>query len=163
MSPPTTAPAAGAGLALALMADIRLAATTASFTTAFVRIGVTGGDAGMSWLLPRLVGLSPASELLLTGARFDAGKTQRIGLVNAVTAPAELLDAARGVAETVASHHQLGIRLTKRVLQQNVDAPSLEAALEIENRNQVLALGTADQREALRAFRERRPPVWEGR
>jgi enoyl-CoA hydratase/carnithine racemase len=156
-------PAAGAGLALALMADIRIASSAATFTTAFVRIGLTGGDAGMSWLLPRLVGLSHASELLLTAEKFDAAKAERIGLVNRVGEPDRLLAEALGVAETIASFHPFGVRLTKQVLQQNVDAPSLEAALETENRNQVLIGQTADQREALAAFREKRPPVWSGR
>lgn len=153
-------PAAGAGLALALMADIRLAAVDATFTTAFVRIGLTGGDAGMSWLLPRLVGFSHASELLLTAERFDAAKAERIGLISRAVDPDELLAEAEAMAATIASFHRLGIRLTKQVLQQNVDAPSLEAAMETENRNQVLISRTADQVEALDAFRERRPPVW---
>jgi enoyl-CoA hydratase len=153
-------PAAGAGLALALMADIRLAAAGATFTTAFVRIGLTGGDAGMSWLLPRLVGLSHAAELLLTAERFDAAKAARIGLVSRVVEPDELLAEAGALAATIASFHRLGVRLTKQVLQQNVDAPSLAAAMETENRNQVLITRTADQREALDAFLEQRPPVW---
>jgi enoyl-CoA hydratase/carnithine racemase len=153
-------PAAGAGLALALMADIRLAAADATFTTAFVRIGLTGGDAGMSWLLPRLVGFSRASELLLTAERFDAAKAERIGLISRAVDPAELLGEAEELAATVASFHPLGVRLTKQVLQQNVDAPSLEAAMETENRNQVLISRTADQVEALDAFREKRAPVW---
>jgi enoyl-CoA hydratase/carnithine racemase len=156
-------PAAGAGLALALMTDIRLASSAATFTTAFVRIGLTGGDAGMSWLLPRLVGLSHASELLLTAEKFDAAKAERIGLINRVVEPDRLLAEALEVAETIASFHPFGVRLTKQVLQQNVDAPSLEAALETENRNQVLISRTADQSEALAAFREKRPPVWSGR
>jgi enoyl-CoA hydratase len=156
-------PVAGAGLALALMADIRIASTAATFTTAFVRIGLTGGDAGMSWLLPRLVGFSHASELLLTAEKFDAAKAERIGLVNRLAEPDALVAEALGVAETIASFHPLGVRLTKQVLQQNVDAPSLDAALETENRNQVLISRTADQREALAAFREKRPPVWSGR
>jgi enoyl-CoA hydratase/carnithine racemase len=155
-------PAAGAGLALALMADVRLAATTATFTTAFVRIGLTGGDAGMSWLLPRLVGLSHASELLLTAERFDAAKAERIGLISRAVEPDELIAEARELAATIASFNPFGVRLTKQVLQQNVDAPSLAAALETENRNQVLIGGTADQREALDAFLEKRPPVWSG-
>jgi enoyl-CoA hydratase len=156
-------PVAGAGLALALMADIRIASTAATFTTAFVRIGLTGGDAGMSWLLPRLVGLSHASELLLTAEKFDVAKAERIGLVNRIVEPDRLLAEAFGVAETIASFHPLGVQLTKQVLQQNVDAPSLAAALELENRNQVLITRTADQREALAAFREKRTPAWSGR
>jgi len=153
-------PAAGAGLALALMADLRILARDAKLTTAFVRIGLTGGDAGMSWLLPRLVGLTHASELLLTGAPIEAERAERIGLVNRVVAPDELLGAARELASSIAAHNPFGIRLTKQVLQQNADAPSLAAALETENRNQVLITQTDDMQEALVAYREKRAAEW---
>jgi enoyl-CoA hydratase len=153
-------PAAGAGLALALMADLRVASSAATLTTAIVRIWLTGGDAGMSWLLPRLVGMTHASELLLTAAPVGAERAERIGLVNRVVAPQELLGAARELASAIAAHNPFGVRLTKRVLQQNVDAPSLEAALETENRNQVLIVQTDDMQEALVAFREKRAAVW---
>lgn len=156
-------PAAGAGLALALMADLRIASRNASFATAFVRIGLSGGDVGMSWLLPRLVGLGHASEMLLTGKPLDAAKAERIGLVNSVVEPEDLLDAALEQAEAIAANSPFGIRLTKRVLQQNVDAPSLAAAMEVENRNQVLATRSEDMHEALAAFREKRPPRRSGR
>lgn len=153
-------PAAGAGLALALMADLRLVSSEAKLTTAFVRIGLTGGDAGMSWLLPRLVGMTHASELLLTGTPIDAERAERIGLVNRVVEPEELLDTARELARSIAAHNPFGIRLTKQVLQQNADAPSLAAALETENRNQVLITQTDDMQEALLAFREQREAGW---
>jgi enoyl-CoA hydratase len=153
-------PAAGAGLALALMADLRLVSSEAKLTTAFVRIGLTGGDAGMSWLLPRLVGMTHASELLLTGTPVDAERAERIGLVNRVLAPEGLLGAARELARSIAANNPFGIRLTKQVLQQNADAPSLAAALETENRNQVLITQTDDMQEALVAFREKRAAEW---
>jgi Enoyl-CoA hydratase/carnithine racemase len=86
-------PAAGAGLALALVADLRIASTAARFGTAFVRIGLSGGDVGMSWMLPRIVGLTNAAEMLLTGDLVDAARAERIGLVSAVVEPA---GAARG-------------------------------------------------------------------
>jgi enoyl-CoA hydratase/carnithine racemase len=156
-------PAAGAGLALALMADLRVASSEASFVTAFVRIGLSGGDVGMSWLLPRIVGLTHAAEMLLTGAAIDAARAERIGLVGAVVEPAELLGAALQRAETIAANSPFGLRLTKQVLYKNADAPSLEAAMELENRNQVLATRTEDMREALAAFRDKRPPRWTGR
>jgi enoyl-CoA hydratase len=114
----------------------------------------------MSWLLPRLVGMTHASELLLTAAPVGAERAERIGLVNRVVAPQELLGAARELASAIAAHNPFGVRLTKRVLQQNVDAPSLEAALETENRNQVLIVQTDDMQEALVAFREKRAAVW---
>jgi enoyl-CoA hydratase/carnithine racemase len=150
-------PAAGAGLGLALAADIRLAARSARFNAAFVRIGLSGGDVGVSWMLPRIVGLARAAEIMLTGRPYDADESARIGLVNAVHDDDELLDAALDLAQMIAGNSPLGMRLTKQVLQTNVDAPSLPAALELENRNQVLASRTEDMSEALQAFLERRP------
>ncbi|MGV1048422.1 MAG: enoyl-CoA hydratase/isomerase family protein [Solirubrobacterales bacterium] len=156
-------PAAGAGLALALMADLRIASGEARFATAFVRIGLSGGDVGVSWLLPRLVGLTHASELMLTGEPIGAERAERIGLLNAVVEPEALLEAAYARAAAIAANSPLGVRLTKQVLQQNVDAPSLAAAMETENRNQVLISQTDDMQEALAAFREKRSPRWSGR
>lgn len=155
-------PAAGAGMGLALAADIRIAATTAKFNAAFVRVGLTGGDVGTSWALPRLVGLSRATEILLTGRFVAADEAEQIGLVSRVTKPEELLDAAYEIAAQIAGNSPFGMELTKRVIQQNVDAPSLEAALEVENRNQVLATRTEDMREALAAFRQKRTPRFVG-
>ena len=154
--------AAGAGMALALMADIRVAATTARFNAAFVRIGLTGGDCGTSWTLPRLVGLARATEILLTGRFVEADEALEIGLVTDVVEPDAVLDRALEVAATIAGNSPVGVALTKRVLRTNVDAPSLEAALEVENRNQVLATRTDDMTEALTAFREKRRPTFVG-
>jgi len=156
-------PAAGAGMGLALAADIRLATPAARFNAAFVRIGLTGGDVGVSWLLPRIVGLGRASEILLTGRLFDAEWAERIGLVNQIVEPEGLVEAACDLAVEIASNSPFGTRLTKQVLQANVDAPSLDAAIELENRNQVLATRTDDMAEALAAFRGKRTPVWTGR
>jgi enoyl-CoA hydratase len=156
-------PAAGAGMALALVADIRIASPQARFNAAFIRIGLSGGDAGVSWMLPRIVGLSVAAEMLLTGEQVDAERAERVGLVSAVVPAEELLDAAFERAAVISANSPFGTRLTKRVLYENVDAPSLAAAMEIENRNQVLATRTEDMIEALSAFREKRPPSWRGR
>ena len=156
-------PAAGAGMALALAADMRLASTDARFNAAFVRIGLSGGDVGVSWMLPRIVGLGRAAEILFTGRLVDAAFAERIGLVNAIVEPERLLDAALELADEMAANSPFGLRLTKQVLQTNVDAPSLEAAIELENRNQVLATRTDDMVEALAAFREKRTPDWSGR
>ena len=155
--------AAGAGLALALAADLRVASTAARFNAAFVRIGLSGGDVGVSWMLPRIVGLGRAAEIMLTGRMVDATYAERIGLVNTVTEPDALLDAAFDLAGEMVSNSPFGLRLTKQVLQTNVDAPSLEAALELENRNQVLTTRTEDMAEALAAFREKRSPRFQGR
>lgn len=155
-------PAAGAGLSLCLAADVRLAGVEARFNAAFVRIGLTGGDCGISWLLPRIIGFGHASELLLTGRVIDAAEAHRLGMVNRVLPADELLPSAFTLADEIAENSPWGVRLTKQVLQTNVDAPSLDAAVELENRNQVLATRTVDMAEALTAFREKRPPNFSG-
>jgi enoyl-CoA hydratase len=148
-------PSAGAGLALALAADIRIASPDASFSAAFIRLGLSGADSGVSWMLPRLVGLGHAAEMMMTGERIDAARAERIGLVNRVVPAAGLLDEALALAERLAALDPLALRLTKEALQANVDAPSLGAALALENRNQVLGLRTDAHHAALAALRER--------
>ncbi len=154
-------PAAGAGMSLACLADIRLAAPTAKFNAAFVRIGLSGGDCGISWSLPRIVGLGVASELLYTGRFVEAAEAERIGLVNRVGD--DVVADAVALAGVIAANSPFGTRLTKSLLHANVDAGSLQAALEVENRSQVLAAQSHDMVEALDAFRARRPPVFTGR
>lgn len=156
-------PAAGAGFSLALAADIRYAAPAAKFNAAFIKIGLSGGDCGSSWMLPRIVGLGQAYEILLTGRVVEAEEAARIGLVNRVVPAEDLVQEAVELAGVIAANSPLGVRLTKQVVQVNVDAPSLEAALELENRNQVLTSRTDDMVEALRAFREKRRPSFTGR
>jgi len=156
-------PAAGAGMALALAADIRVASTAARFNAAFVKIGLSGGDVGTSWLLPRLIGFGRANELLLTGRFVDADEALAIGLVTDVVAPEKLLDRALETAAVICGNSPIGVTLTKEVVQLNVDAPSLDAALALEARNQVLATRTDDMVEALSAFREKRRPRFVGR
>jgi enoyl-CoA hydratase/carnithine racemase len=149
--------AAGGGLGLALAADIRLASPAARFNAAFVRIGLSAGDVGVSWSLPRVVGLGRAAEIMLTGRFVDAEEAATIGLVNRVVAEDALLDEAFAVAEQIAANTPFGVTLTKRVLNANVDAGSLSQAVEVENRGQTLATRGQDFREALAAFREKRP------
>jgi enoyl-CoA hydratase len=149
-------PAAGGGLALALASDIRLAAPEASFHASFIRIGLSGCDAGASYLLPRIVGSGMASEMLLTGRKVDAEEAVRIGLANRIVS-GDLLAAAFDLAEEIAANSPFGVWMTKKGLERNTDAPSLETALELENRTQVLATRTEDMNEALAAFREKRP------
>ncbi|HEY4278249.1 MAG TPA: enoyl-CoA hydratase-related protein [Conexibacter sp.] len=149
-------PAAGGGLGLALAADIRLCAPEASFVVSFVRVGLSGADAGVSHLLPRIVGLGMASELMLTGRPVGAEEALRIGLANRVVEAGELDAAALELAGRIAANSPFGVWMTKQVLQRNVDAPSLEAAVELENRTQVLATRTQDADEAMAAFRDGR-------
>lgn len=150
-------PAAGGGLAIALASDMRLCAPEASFHASFVRIGLSGCDAGVSYTLPRLVGLGLASELMMTGRAVGAEEAARIGLVNRVVPADELQDAALVLAEAIAANSPFGVWMTKKVLGCNIDAPGLDAAVELENRTQVLATRTEDMAEALAAFREKRP------
>jgi enoyl-CoA hydratase len=156
-------PAAGGGLSLALTADIRIASPRARFNAAFVRIGLSAGDVGSSWSLPRVVGLGHAAEIMLTGRFVDAEEAATIGLVNRVVPEDELLDAAFEIAEQIAANTPFGVTLTKRVLNANVDAGSLSQAVEVENRGQTLATRGADFAEALSAFREKRAAAFTSR
>lgn len=155
--------AAGAGMALALAADIRIASPAARFNAAFIRIGLTGGDVGTSWLLPRIVGFGRALEILMTGRFVAADEALRIGMVTEITAESDLLARALESAELICKNSPFGVRMTKQVLQSNVDASSLDAAIALENRNQVLAFQTEDMREAFNAFREKRDPHFRDR
>lgn len=155
--------AAGAGFSLALACDLRVASTAAKFNAAFIRVGLTGGDMGSSWLLPRIVGLGVAHELLLTGRFVAPDEALRIGLVNRVVEPDDLIASALDLAAAIAANSPFGIRLTKQGIQANLGAASLELGIELENRNQALTAGTDDMREALAAFRDKRPPSFTGR
>jgi enoyl-CoA hydratase len=150
-------PAAGGGFALALAADVRVASQAANFHVANVRIGLSAGECGISWLFPRLVGLSRAFELMLTGRPFDAAEADRIGLVSKVTPPEELMATAMELARAIAANAPFGVRMTKEVVWSNLSAPDLETAIALENRTQVLCALTGDVDEATAAFREKRP------
>jgi enoyl-CoA hydratase len=145
-------PASGGGLALALACDVRIASEAAGFNVAFVRIGLTGCDVGVSWLLPRIVGLGAASEMMLTGRRVAAEEALRLGLVTHVVPPAQLLAKATELAEEIASNSAFGVGLTKEGLRLAVDAISLDAAIAIEDRQQVLAALNPAYAEAVAAF-----------
>lgn len=155
-------PAAGGGLALALAADVRIAAPEARFNVAFVRLGLSGCDVGVSWLLPRVVGLGHASELMLTGRLVDADDAHRIGLVNRIVPAGDLIPSALALAQEMANNSPYALKLTKEGLQVNIDAGSIEAAIALENRNQVLASRTEDAPIAMAAFVSKTPPVFTG-
>lgn len=153
--------AAGGGLALALSADIRLASPTAKFNAAFVKIGLSAGDLGTSWLLPRVVGPGRANEIAFTGRLVDAVEAERIGLVNAISAEGALIDDARAMAALIVANSPAGVRVSKAALRTNLDIP-YAAAMELENRGQTLLTATTDMPEALAAFGEKRPPRFTG-
>jgi enoyl-CoA hydratase/carnithine racemase len=154
--------ACGGGFSFVLASDIRIAADTARMNAAFIRIGLSACDMGTSYLLPRLVGTSLASELLLTGRFLDAQRALARGLVSEVVPEDRLAAAAKPYLDEMLATTPMGLRLTKEGLNLGVDAGSLEAAMAIENRNQILCARTADHREALRAFLEKRAPVYTG-
>ena len=155
-------PAAGAGFGLALAADIRIASSSARFIASFMKIGFSASDVGITWALPRLIGLSRATEILLSARDVDAEESQRIGLVAEVVPDGELRAAALRRARRMIEFSPLAVGLTVAALQANVDAP-FEAAIELENRNQTLCSRSKDMPEALSAFREKRLPRWVSR
>lgn len=140
-------PCVGAGLALCLAADIRICSQTASFGNAAILLGLSGAEMGMSYHLPRIVGTSVAADWMLTGRTVSASEADRRGLVSEVVQPDRLVERAAELAALIASHSPLGAQLTKRALQVNTDAASLSAALELENRNQVISHATDEAAE----------------
>lgn len=151
-------PAAGGGFALVCASDVRIAAASARFNVAFVRIGLSGCDIGVSWLLPRLVGSGRAFELLLTGRIIDAAEAEAIDLVTKVVPDDELLDAALDTARLIRGNSPFGVWMTKEVMWSNLEVGSLQSGIDLENRTQILTTFTDDQREAMVAFLEKRPP-----
>lgn len=156
-------PCAGAGMALALAADMRLAARSARFLNAAVRLGLSAGETGMSYTLPRLIGAARAFEILITGRPVEAEEAAAIGLVVRLTDDATLMAEAVALARQVLANSPFATAHTKRLIWENLHAPSLHAALELENRTQILASMTEDYKEATAAFTERRTPHFKGR
>jgi enoyl-CoA hydratase len=137
-------PCVGAGLALCLAADIRICSTAASFGNAAILLGLSGAEMGMSYHLPRIVGTSVAAHWMLTGRTVSADEADRRGLVSELIEPDRLADRALELASLIAGLAPLGVQLTKRALQVNIDAASLTSALELENRNQVISHASDD-------------------
>jgi enoyl-CoA hydratase/carnithine racemase len=152
--------ACGGGFALALAADVRIAGDSARMNAAFIRIGLSACDVGVSYFLPRLVGVSVASELLLTGRFINAPRALATGLVSEVVPDADTNDAARRLAGDMLLTSPLGLRLTKECLNASVDAGSLEQVIAMEDRNQVLCAQTNDFREGVMAFLQKRKPEY---
>jgi enoyl-CoA hydratase len=150
--------AAGGGLALALASDVRLAAPEAKFNVAFVRIGLSGCDIGVSWLLPRLIGASRAFELMLTGRIIDAAEADRVGIVSRVVDDRPVLDAALDVADEIVANSPTGVWMTKEVMWSQLEVSSMQAGIDLENRTQIMTSMTDDMTEAVTAFLEKRPP-----
>jgi enoyl-CoA hydratase/carnithine racemase len=152
--------AAGGGFALALAADIRIAAKSARMNCAFIKLGLGGCDIGTSYFLPRLVGVSVASELILTGRFINAERALAVGLVSEVVEDGQLEDAAVPYIDAMMNASPVGLRLSKECLNMSVDAGSIEQVIAMEDRNQVLCSRSEDFEEGIRAFIEKRKPVY---
>ncbi len=151
-------PASGGGFALALASDIRIATPTTRMNAAFIRIGLSACDIGVSYFLPRMIGASAASEYMLTGRFIDGERGHELGLISKVVSEDKLQDEARGFVKDLLHATPLGLRLTKEALNHAIDAQSLEAAIAMEDRNQVLCAQGEDFREGISAFLEKREP-----
>ena len=154
--------AAGAGAVIALAADLRILARSATFSFLFTKVGLSGGDMGSAYLLPRLIGLGRATELLLLGEQVTADRALAIGLANAVLEDSELGTGTTEVARRLAQGPALAYAATKMLIAKQLDM-NLGAALELDSMTQALLMKSADHAEFYAAFREGREPKWTGR
>lgn len=153
-------PAYGGGMCLALGADLRFASTSAVFNSTGIVNGLTSTEMGASWLLPRLIGVARSNDLLLTGRVVDSAEALQMGLVSRVLPDDELLPTCLEVAEVMTGYSPYGLSMTKDVLWANLEVASLEAAVELEDRNQLMLGFTENLPEAIRAFDAGRPPQY---
>jgi len=153
--------ACGGGFSLALASDIRIAADNVKMNAAYIKIGLTGCDMGSSYFLPRLVGTSVASEYLMTGRFITAERAYATNLVSQVVPVDDLEQAARSYCDDMLKTSPMGLRLTKDSLNMSIDAPSLEAAMAVEDRHQALLAMTEDATEAALSFMEKREPKYQ--
>jgi enoyl-CoA hydratase len=153
--------AIGGGLCLALACDIRIASEAAYFRAAGINNGLTASELGLSFLLPRAIGIGRASELMLTGRDVDAAEATSIGLVSRTVAPDDLLEECLDVAGRIGSLSRPGIELTKRTLRAGMEAGSLEAHMQAEGLGQLFVrLMTSNFEEAVAARKEGREPIF---
>jgi enoyl-CoA hydratase len=150
----------GGGMCLSLAAELRIAGESAEFNATGIVNGLTSTELGASWLLPRLVGAAHSSDMLLTGRKIDAAEALRMGLVSRVLPDAELLPEVLALAARMCEFSPYGLAMTKDIIWVNLENPSLEAAIEIEDRNQLMLGFTENLPEAIRAFDRKRKPVY---
>jgi enoyl-CoA hydratase len=153
-------PAYGGGMCLACATDLRIASTSAVFNATGIVNGLTSTELAISWLLPRLIGATHSNDLLLTGREVDADEAYRLGLVSRVLDDDDLLPEALAMAARMAKFSPYGLEMTKSMLWVNLENPSLESAIQIEDRNQLMLGFTANLPEAIRAFDQGREPVY---
>lgn len=155
--------AAGGGFAIALASDIRICSESAKFGSAFVRLGISGCDIGVSWMLPRLIGAARSHELLLTGRVFDAEEADKLGLITRVVSANDLLEEALKTARLIAANSPMGVWMTKEVMWSNLEISSLQAGIDLENRTQILTSQTEDSRAAMAGFLHGEQVDWANR
>ena len=139
-------------MCIALASDVVIAGPRGTFIASFINIGLSGGELGSTYLLPRMVGSARAAEILFTGRTVDAIEAEKIGLVSRVVEQGSLMAVALETARIMLSKSPIGLRLTKEALNQNLTAPSLEAAIELENRNESICCITPEFLIAVEAF-----------
>jgi enoyl-CoA hydratase/carnithine racemase len=154
--------AAGAGAVIALASDLRIMGQSAKFAFLFVRVGLAGADMGAAFLLPRVIGLGRATELLMLGDAVNAETAERIGLANRVVATDQVLSEATAIAERLAAGPGFALGMTKELLNAELDM-ALDQAIEAEAQAQAICMHTADFREAYQAFVDKREPRFQGR
>ncbi len=155
-------PATGGGLSIAIACDMRIGTEVARFACSFLNLGLGGADVGSSYHLPKIVGAAHAADLLYSGRIIDALEAKEMGLITQILPPDRLISTALEIATAIVRKASpMGLRLTKEVLNETVTGISLENALKLENRNQILAGQTADAREAISAWHEKRDPQWQ--
>jgi enoyl-CoA hydratase/carnithine racemase len=154
--------AAGAGSVIALASDFRVVSTSGRFAFLFTKVGLSGGDMGAAYLLPRVVGAGRATQLLMLGDTIDAETADRYGLVSELVADDELESAVERLARRLAEGPTLAYAQTKSLITRELDMP-LGAAVELDAMTQALLMTTEDHAEFHAAFNERRPPQWKGR
>ena len=148
--------AAGGGMCIALASDVIIGSPQAAFTPSFINIGLSGGELGTTYFLPRIVGSARAADILMTGRTVDAMEAEKIGLVSRLVEANRLMEEAMQVAQAMLDKTTLGLRFTKETLNQNLNAPSLEAAIELENRNQSILCLTPEFFKAVEEFGKRK-------
>lgn len=153
-------PAYGGGMCLTLATDLRIASEAAVFNSTGIVHGLTSTELGASWLLPRLIGAANANDILYTGRRVDAAEALRMGLVSRVVPHGRLLEEALAIAEGMCRFSPYGIQMTKQVIWANLETPSLAAAIELEDRNQIMLGMTDNLPEAIEAFDKKREPLF---